>query len=109
MTPATLRFLRMSPRKVRVVGDAIRGVSVTKAMNYLNFSRRRAAKPMAKLLKSAVVNASRQKGVDIDRLFVKTLQVDVGPTVKRSLPRARGMATPILKRTSHIKISLGEK
>lgn len=106
---ATLKYLRITPRKVRVVAGAIRGAKVGKAMDYLKFSQKGAAKPLAKLLKSAIVNASREKGVDVDTLYIKELRVDQGPTMKRQLPRARGMATQILKRTSHVTMVLGEK
>jgi len=106
---ATLKHLRMSPRKVRVVGDAIRGVPVGKALDYLHFSKKVAAKPMYKLLKSAIVNATQEKGVDVDHLFVKELQVNGGPMWKRWLPRAKGSASPILKRTSHVTVVLGVK
>ncbi|MDO8526198.1 MAG: 50S ribosomal protein L22 [Deltaproteobacteria bacterium] len=106
---ATLRYLRISARKVRAVAAAVRGVAVGKAMDYLNFSQRGSAKPLAKLLKSAIVNASQEKGVDIDKLYVKELQVNVGPTMKRWMPRAKGSATQILKRTSHVTMVLGEK
>ena len=99
----------MSARKVRVVGDAIRGCPVAKAFDYLHFSRKVAAKPMAKLLKSAVINATQEKGVNVDRLFVKELRVDGGPTWKRWMPRAKGSASPIHKRTSHVTLVLGEK
>lgn len=106
---AQLKHLRMTPRKVRAVAGKLRGISVSQGLDYLAFCRRAPAKPLAKLLKSAVVNASREKGVDVDNLYVKELRVDAGPTMKRSLARARGMATPILKRTSHVTIVLGEK
>ena len=106
---ATLKHLRITPRKVRVVAGAIRGEKVGKAMDYLKFSRKGAAKPLAKLLKSAIVNASQEKGVDVDTLYIKELRVDQGPTMKRSLPRSKGMATPLLKRTSHVTVVLGEK
>lgn len=106
---AILRYLRVSPRKVRVVAGAIRGEAVGKAMDYLTFSKRGCAKPLAKLLKSAIVNASSEKGVDVDNLFIRELKVDAGPTMKRWRPRARGMATPIMKRTSHVTMVLGEK
>lgn len=106
---ATLKHLRIAPRKVRSVALAIRGIPVGKAMDYLRFSKRSAAKPLAKLLKSAVMNASQEKGVDIDNLYVKELLVDGGPVMKRWMPRARGSATRLLKRTSHVSITLGEK
>ncbi|MBI4125199.1 MAG: 50S ribosomal protein L22 [Deltaproteobacteria bacterium] len=106
---ATHRYLRMAPRKVQKVADAIRGLPVDRAMDYLQFSRRGASKPLYKLLKSALVNAGQEKGVDIDNLRVRELRIGPGPTMKRWMPRARGMATPVKKRTSHITIILGEK
>lgn len=106
---ATLKHLRMSPRKIQPVAKAIRGVQVAKALDYLQLCKRKAAKPLAKLLKSAAVNASQEKGVDIDNLVVKTVMVNSGSTMKRWLPRAKGSASPILKRTSHITVVLGEK
>lgn len=106
---ATLRYLRVSPRKVRVLAGAIRGLPVGKALDYLHFSVRRPSKPLYKLLKSAIVNASREKGIDVDRLFIKELRVNGGPVMKRWLPRAKGSASPILKRTSHVHLVLGEK
>ena len=106
---ATHRYLRISPRKVQRVADAIRGLPVGRAMDYLQFCTQRASKPLTKLLKSALVNAGQEKGIDIDNLMVRELRVGPGPMMKRWLPRARGMATPIKKRTSHVTIILGEK
>lgn len=94
---------------MQIVADAIRGEPIAKALDYLKFSRKRAAKPMTKLLKSAIVNASQEKDLDVDNLVVKELRVGGGPTMKRWLPRAKGTATSIRKRTSHITIILGEK
>lgn len=99
----------MSPRKVMVMADAIRGSAVGKALDYLNFSKRRAAKPLYKLLKSAIGNATQEKGTNVDQLFVSEVRVDGGPTWKRWLPRAKGSASPIRKRTSHVTLVLGEK
>lgn len=106
---AILKHLRMSPRKVRAVAGKLRGLGVSQGLDYLAFCKRSAAKPLSKLLQSAAVNASKEKGVDVDTLFVKELRVDGGPMMKRWLPRAKGSATPILKRTSHVTIILGEK
>jgi len=105
---AVLRYLRMTPRKVRVVAGAIRGKKVGVALDYLKFCPRRAAGPLEKLVRSALANAG-QKKVDVDKLFISELKVDGGPSLKRSLPRAKGHADPILKRTSHITLVLGEK
>lgn len=106
---AKLKYLRVSPRKVRALAGSLRGKGVAGALDYLAFSRRPVAKPLAVLLKSAIVNASGEKGVDVDNLFIKEFRVDSGPSMKRSLPRARGMATPIKKRTSHVTVVLEEK
>ena len=106
---AKLKKLRMSPRKVRVVANQVRGVNINKAISLLTFCRRAAAKPLLKLLRSAVNNASRDEKVDVNNLYVRELRVDVGPTMKRWMPRARGMATPVLKRTSHIEVFVEEK
>src|SRR3989338_3561661 len=95
---ATLKHLRMTPRKVRVVAKAIRGAKVEKALDYLKFCPRAAAKPLAKLVRSAVANAEQEKGVNVDRLIVKELLVNGGPTLKRWLPRAKGSADRLLKR-----------
>jgi large subunit ribosomal protein L22 len=99
----------MAPRKVRLVVDMIRGQAVEEALNILTFSERRAARPVAKLLRSAVANADVAGDVDLDKLFVKTIHVDEGPTWRRWLPRAMGRATRIRKRTSHVTLVLGEK
>ena len=105
---AKLRHLRMGPRKVRLVADLIRGKDVEEALSILQFANKRSAVPLAKLLKSAVANAD-QKELDIDRLYIKAITVDGGPTIKRFRPRAMGRATPILKRTSHVSIALDER
>ncbi len=105
---AKLRYLRMSPRKVRLVADQIRGKQVEEAMNTLNFSLRRASQPLAKLLHSAVSNADVRGDVDVDTLYIKTIMVDEGPTLRRFRPRAMGRATRINKRTSHVTVVLDE-
>lgn len=106
---ASLRYLRMSPQKVRLVVDLIRGKAVEEALNLLTFSNKSAARPLAKLLKSAVANADNKGGVDLDKLVVHTATVDQGPTWRRWLPRAQGRATRIRKHTSHVTLVLGEK
>ena len=106
---ASLRYLRMGARKVRLVVDLIRGKGVGDALNTLTFSRKAAARPLAKLLKSAVANADNKGGIDLDRLVVATAYVNEGPTWRRWLPRAMGRATRIHKRTSHVTLVLGEK
>ena len=107
---ARVTHVRISPRKVRMVVDTVRGKSVSHAMNILAFTRKKAAQPVQKLLKSAVANAVENDGVsDVDALVVDQIAVDEGPTLKRFTPRARGRATPIHKRTSHIRIALRER
>ena len=105
---ARLRFTRMAPRKARLVADLIRGKRSEDALNILTFTKKAAAKILIKLLKSAIANATQKKTIDIDRLFVKKITVDQGPTMKRFQPRALGRATMIRKRTSHITIVLDE-
>ena len=105
---ATLRHLRMSPRKVRLVVDLVRGRLVEDALNLLTQSQKSAARPVAKLLRSAVANADEAGSYNIDRLYVKTAFVDEGSTWRRWLSRAMGRATRIRKRTSHITVELGE-
>jgi len=109
--PATARIknVRMTTRKVKLVADQIRGKGVQEAIDYLTFSRRRPARPLLKLIKSAVTNADRKGGMDLDKLYVKELLVDKGPTLKRWMPRARGMATPVLKKSSRVSITLDER
>ena len=107
---AHLRFLRMSPRKISTVAALIRGKPVEAALNILKFTKRAAARPMEKLIKSAVANATdKSKGqVDVDTLYVKTVSVDQGPTQRRFMPRAMGRATPIKKKTAHVHVVLAE-
>ena len=106
---ARLKMIRMTPRKVRVVANQVRGKAAQEAVDYLTFCKRSAARPLLKLIKSAIANADVKGGMDVDNLFVKELLVDSGPTMKRWMPRARGMATPILKRTSKISVTLDER
>lgn len=106
---ASLRHLRMSPRKVRLVVDMIRGQPVEDALNTLLFTKKSAARPVAKLLRSAVANADVKGDYNIDRLVVKTAVVNEGPTWRRWLPRAHGRATRIRKRTSHVTLVLAQE
>jgi len=106
---AVAKFIRMSPRKVRLVVDLIRGKSAEEADQILKYTNRRAAAPVRKVLKSAVANAVNNHDLLEDELVVKAAYVDEGPTLKRILPRARGRADIIKKRTSHITIIVEEK
>jgi len=104
---ASLRFLRMSPRKVRLVIDMVRGLSVGAAETQLLFIKKDAALPVLKLLRSAIANAEHNAHLDKKGLFIQKITADGGPTLKRSRPRAFGRAAPIRKRTTHIEIVLG--
>ncbi len=105
---ARLRFLRVAPRKVRLVADNVRGMKVGDALAMLRYTPQAAAKPLAKLLRSAVANAGQKGGrVDVDALWVRTLTVDQGPKWKRFMPRAMGRATRVEKKTSHVYVELG--
>jgi len=106
---AKLTMLRMTPQKTRLVADLIRGKGIEEAENILRFTPRRAAPPMLKLLESAKANAVNNHDMFEDSLFVSKIQVDEGPTMKRYLPRARGRADVLRKRTSHITIILEER
>ncbi len=106
---ARLRFARVAPRKARLVADLIRGKRSEEALNILNFTKKAAARILGKLLKSAIANAAQKRNIDVDRLYVKQITVDQGPTMKRYQPRALGRATMIRKRTSHIQIVLDER
>jgi len=106
---ATMRHVRISPRKARLVIDLIRGKQVDPALQILKFSPKKTAVIARKLLESAIANAREQARADVDRLWVTGGWVDSGRTMKRYMPAAHGRATPIKKRSSHITICLGEK
>ena len=101
---AVARYVRVSPRKARIVVDLIRGKSVVRAREILAFTNRGVAETVEKTLNSAVANAENQHHVRPESLVVKTAYVDEGPTLKRIRPRAKGSASRINKRTSHITI-----
>lgn len=107
-TSAKLSGLPIAPRKVRIVVDTIRGKAVGDALGILAYTRKAAALPVAKLIKSAVANASRA-GQNVDELYVSTITVDMGPTQRRFQPRAHGRAYRIQKKSSHVKVTLGAK
>jgi large subunit ribosomal protein L22 len=107
---ARLRYLRITPRKVRALANLIRGKGVNDALAILKFAGKSSGAPLHKLLSSAIANAtSKDKKVDTDSLIVKTIVVDEGPMLKRFLPRSMGRANRVLKRTSHITLVVGEK
>lgn len=103
---AVLKNYRQSPRKVRLVADLVRGKKVKDALNTLQFVDKRASEPFAKLIRSAAANATSQ-GKNGNEMKVTKVTVDKGPTLKRFKPRARGSASRINKRNSHIIVELG--
>ena len=105
---AKLRYLRVSPRKTRLVVDLVRGKGVAEAINILTFTRRAACEPVRKLIESAIANAE-EADANIDELYVNRIFVDEGPTLRRFRPRAQGRATRINKRTSHATCELAER
>ncbi|PIR66629.1 MAG: 50S ribosomal protein L22 [Parcubacteria group bacterium CG10_big_fil_rev_8_21_14_0_10_36_14] len=105
---AKARYLRMSPRKVRLVIDMIRGKKVSEASDILNFSNKWAKRPIIKLLNSAIANAEHNFDLQKDNLYIKVIKADGGPMLKRWMPRAFGRAGAIRKRTCHIEIILDE-
>ena len=109
---AKLRYLRITPRKVRVVADLIRGKNVSGALAQLAYVEKRAAEPLAKLLRSAVANAeqaAKDQNLDVDMLTVKELMVDQGPSLRRFMPRAMGRAFKVLKKTSHVSLTISDE
>lgn len=106
---ATVRRVRISPQKARLIVNLIRGKGVEDAVNTLKFMPKKGARIAEKLLQSAIMNAKEANGSDVDRLWISKITVDAGPTMKRFMPRAQGRATPIRKRSSHITVVLGEK
>ncbi len=105
---AKANMMRISAVKVRIVGDLIKKKNVNTALGILQFTPRKGAYILKKLLDSAIGNARQQKYVDVDTLYVKNIVVNEGPTMKRFLPRAMGRATPIRKRMSHVTLVLDE-
>jgi len=102
-------FARISPQKARLVADLIRGKSVDQALEILTFSNKKAAVLVKKVLESAIANAEHNEGADIDDLNVAKIFVDEGPTMKRIMPRAKGRADRILKRSSHITVVVADR
>lgn len=105
---AKLTFFRITPQKARLVADQIRGKNVDRALEILNFSPKKGARVLKKLLESAIANAEHNEGADIDELKVSRIYVDDGPTHRRYQARAKGRAGKILKRTSHITVEVSD-
>ncbi|MFP3912011.1 MAG: 50S ribosomal protein L22 [Desulfobacteraceae bacterium] len=108
-TRAVAKFTRISPQKVRLVMDQVRGKRVEEALNLLMFAPQRGARIIRKLVSSAVANAEENAGLDVDTLYIKRIYADQGPTLKRWRARALGRATRINKRTSHLTVVLDEE
>ena len=106
---AVAKYVRIAPRKVRVVMDLIRGKNVAEAFAILKFTPKAGADVIEKVLRSAVANAENNFDMDVDKLYVSACFVDQGPTLKRIHPRSRGQAFKILKRTSHITVAVDER
>lgn len=106
---AVLKYVRISPRKVRYIVDAVKGESVEAGLNKLRFMPQKAAKILEKIVKSALANADQNPDIDVDSLVIRNITADQGPTLKRFRARARGRGTRILKRTSHITVILADE
>lgn len=106
---AKLRFVRIAPQKARLVADQIRGKSVAEALQILQFSPKKAAHLVRKVLDSAIANAEHNNGADIDELKVSAIMIDQGPTLKRFQARAKGRGNRILKPTSHITVQVADE
>ena len=105
---ASLKHLRIAPRKTRLVAGIVRGLDVNKASNQLKFLNKKASKPFLKLLESAIANAVNNYDLDKNNLIIKEIKVDEGHVLKRWLPRAHGRATILRKKMSHVSVVLSE-
>lgn len=105
-TTATLRYLRMSPRKVRLLVDLVRGMKADEAITQLSFANKQAARPLVKLIRSGMANAAHNHQIDTATLVITKAFVDGGPMAYRYTPRAFGRATPVRRRTAHITVVL---
>ncbi len=109
MARASVRNLRISPRKVRPLLALVRGKNVADALAVLNFTPRAGSKPLMKLINSAIANAIDREKADVDRLVISKLTADNGPTMRRFRARAMGRATRIRKRSTHVTVELAQK
>jgi len=105
---AVARYIRISPQKVRLIMDEVRGKKVDEAIKVLSFTPNKGARILKKLINSAVANAEANKEIDVDTLYIKRIYADQGPVMKRFQPRAMGRASGIRKRTSHLTVILDE-
>jgi large subunit ribosomal protein L22 len=102
------KYIRISPQKARLVADVVRGMGVDQAITTLRFMPKKGAEVIKKVVESAVANATHDEQTDVDKLYIKKIIIDGGPSLKRISPRAQGRATGIIKRTSHITVVLDE-
>ena len=107
-TQAIAKYLRVSPRKVRLSANLVRGKRVEEALNILSSTPKVGAKVVSKVVRSALANAGQNKSIDVDTLFIKTIFINQGPTLKRFRPKPMGRAGKIRKRTCHITVVLSE-
>ena len=106
---ATAKYIRIAPRKIRIVMNLIRGKSIREAFAILKFTPKVGSEVIEKVLRSAVANAEHNNDMDVEKMFVSSCSVDQGPTLKRIHPRSRGQAFKILKRSSHVTVAVAEK
>ena len=106
---ARLKYARISPQKARLVADQVRGLPVGQALRLLTFSSKKASEIIKNVLESAIANAEHNEGADIDELRIAVICVDEGPTLKRMRARAKGRGNRIMKRTSHISVTVAEQ
>ncbi len=107
-TTAIQRHAKISAQKVRLVADQVRGLPVDQALTLLKFSKQKAAVLVKKVVESAIANAEHNDGADIDELKISMIYIDVGPSMKRMRARAKGRGNRIIKRTSHITVTVSE-
>ncbi|PIE83264.1 MAG: 50S ribosomal protein L22 [Candidatus Contendobacter odensis] len=105
---AVMKYVRISPQKARLVADQVRNLPVERALQILTFSSKKSAKIIQRVLESAIANAEHNEGADIDELKVSAICVDCGPVLKRMHARAKGRGNRIVKRTSHITVTVAE-
>ncbi|MBA3028174.1 MAG: 50S ribosomal protein L22 [Desulfobacteraceae bacterium] len=106
---AVAKYMRIAPRKVRILIDSIKGKTAEKGLDHVKFMPQKGAKMLEKVIQSAVANADHNKGIDVDSLVISNIYVDEGPSLKRFHARARGRGAKIIKRTSHITVILADK
>ncbi len=107
-TKAVAKYIRISPQKARLVADTVRGMNVDEAITTLRYMPKKGARILRKVIESAVANADQMETIDVDTLYIKSIEINGGPSLKRFRPRAMGRATRIIKRTSHITVVVDE-